>query len=41
MMNALRSPSSVFAELSKLNELKSQGVINDAEYEDLKRKALA
>ncbi len=28
-------------ELSKLNELKSQGVINDAEYEDLKRKALA
>lgn len=28
-------------ELSKLNQLKSQGVINDAEYEDLKRKALA
>lgn len=28
-------------EIAKLNELKSQGVINDAEYEDLKRKALA
>ena len=28
-------------ELSKLNQLKSQGVINDAEYEDLKKKALA
>ena len=28
-------------ELAKLNELKSQGVINDAEYEDLKKKALA
>jgi hypothetical protein len=28
-------------ELAKLNQLKSQGVINDAEYEDLKKKALA
>jgi len=28
-------------ELAKLNELRSQGVINDAEYEDLKKKALA
>jgi type VI protein secretion system component VasK len=28
-------------ELSKLNQLKSQGVINDAEYEDLQKKALA
>src|SRR4029453_19196748 len=28
-------------ELTKLNELRSQGVINDAEYEDLKKKALA
>src|SRR6185437_12790015 len=27
-------------ELSKLNQRKSQGVINDAEYEDLKKKAL-
>jgi len=27
-------------ELAKLNQLKSQGVINDAEYEDLKKKAL-
>jgi hypothetical protein len=28
-------------ELAKLNQLRSQGVINDAEYEDLKKKALA
>jgi uncharacterized protein HemY len=28
-------------ELAKLNELRSQGVINDTEYEDLKKKALA
>jgi hypothetical protein len=28
-------------ELAKLNELRSQGVINDAEYDDLKKKALA
>src|SRR5262245_39333154 len=28
-------------ELSKLNELKSQGVISDSEYEDLKKKTLA
>jgi hypothetical protein len=28
-------------ELQKLNELRSAGVINDAEYEDLKKKALA
>jgi uncharacterized membrane protein len=28
-------------ELAKLNELRGQGVINDAEYEDLKKKALA
>lgn len=28
-------------ELSKLGELRAQGVINDQEYEDLKRKALA
>jgi type VI protein secretion system component VasK len=28
-------------ELEKLNQLRSQGVINDAEYEDLKKKALA
>lgn len=28
-------------ELTKLNELRSQGVINDTEYEDLKKKALA
>jgi predicted permease len=28
-------------ELAKLSQLKSQGVINDAEYEDLKKKALA
>ncbi len=27
-------------ELQKLSELRSQGVINDAEYEELKRKAL-
>ena len=27
-------------ELAKLNELRSQGVINDTEYEDLKKKAL-
>lgn len=28
-------------ELAKLSQLRSQGVINDAEYEDLKKKALA
>jgi hypothetical protein len=28
-------------ELAKLNELRSQGVINDTEYENLKKKALA
>ena len=28
-------------ELAKLNQLRSSGVINDAEYEDLKKKALA
>jgi hypothetical protein len=28
-------------ELAKLNELRSQGVINDTEYEDLKKRALA
>lgn len=28
-------------ELAKLNELRSQGVISDTEYEDLKKKALA
>ena len=28
-------------ELQKLNDLRSAGVINDAEYEDLKKKALA
>ena len=28
-------------ELAKLGQLRSQGVINDAEYEDLKKKALA
>ena len=28
-------------ELKKLNDLRSAGVINDAEYEDLKKKALA
>lgn len=28
-------------ELAKLNELKTQGVINDAQYEDLKAKLLA
>ena len=28
-------------ELAKLNQLKSSGVINDAEYEELKKKALA
>lgn len=28
-------------ELAKLNELRSQGVLNDQEYEELKRRALA
>jgi hypothetical protein len=28
-------------ELQKLSELRSAGVLNDAEYEDLKKKALA
>ncbi|HUC34476.1 MAG TPA: PLDc N-terminal domain-containing protein [Gaiellaceae bacterium] len=28
-------------ELAKLNQLRSQGVINDGEYEELKKKALA
>ena len=28
-------------ELTKLDQLRSQGVINDAEYDDLKKKALA
>jgi hypothetical protein len=40
---AYRAASGVSAadELSKLGELRSQGVINDQEYEDLKRKTLA
>jgi len=28
-------------ELAKLSQLRSSGVLNDAEYEDLKKKALA
>src|SRR5262249_2436134 len=38
---AASGPSSTADELSRLNELRTQGAISDAEYEDLKARAIA
>ena len=38
---AQSQPSSTAAELAKLNELRTEGAISDAEYEDLKARTIA
>jgi hypothetical protein len=35
------APTSTAAELAKLNELRTEGAISDAEFEDLKARAIA
>jgi len=40
-ISAASGPSSTADELSRLNELRTQGAISDAEYEDLKARTIA
>lgn len=39
--SAASQPTSPAAELARLNELRTQGAISDAEFEDLKKKTIA